>query len=129
MSLPQYQQKIRNFVCGDSLAVERTIRGVPTGLTISKAYMTIKGTATDADASAVVQVSITSTLTSAGQITDTGADGTGAVRFTLTPAQTLLLTPEQAYAFDVQIVLSDSGLYTPCKGTMKGLQQVTIATT
>ena len=64
-----------------------------------------------------------------GQITDTGADGTGAVRFTLSGTQTLLMTPGITYYWDCQIILSDGGLYTPCKGTIVGIQQVTIATT
>ncbi len=129
MSAPAYRQRIRDFVCGDSLRVERTILSLPTGLTVSKAWLTIKSEATDLDAAAIVQLSITSTLTSAGQITDVGTtSGDGAVRFTLLPAQTLLLTPEQVYVWDIQILLSDGGIYTPGMGTIVGEQQVTIAT-
>jgi hypothetical protein len=129
VTLAQYNQHIKNFICGDSLRIERTLLGIPSGTTISKAYLTIKTTATDVDASAIVQLSITSTSTASGQITDTGADGTGAVRFTLSNTQTLLLTPDTPYYFDVQTILSDGGIYTPCKGTIEGLQQITIATT
>lgn len=128
VSLPQYRQRIANFVCGDSLRIDRTVRGIPSGVTISKSYFTVKTNQTDVDASAVLQLSVTSTLTSSGQVTDTGSDGTGAVRFTLSPANTLLLTPSTSYYFDIQLVLSDSGLYTISKGTIKGLQQITIAT-
>ncbi len=129
MTAPQYRQRILDFVCGDSLRVERTILGLPTGLTLTKAWFTVKATETDADAAAMFQLSITTTLTSAGQITDAGTtSGEGTVRFTATPAQTLLLTPDQVYAWDVQILLSDTGIYTPCKGTIMGEQQVTIAT-
>lgn len=129
MSAPQYRQRIRDFVCGDSLRVERTILSLPTGLTVSKAWFTVKADATALDAAAIVQLSITSTLTSSGQITDVGTtSGDGALRFTLTPAQTLLLTPEQVYVFDVQVLLSDGGIYTPVIGTIVGEQQVTIAT-
>ena len=128
MSLPQYRQKIRDFVCGDSLRIDRTVRGIPSTLTITKSWFTVKTNATDVDASAVLQLSVTSTLTSSGQVTDTGSDGTGAVRFTVAPSQTLLLTPNISYYFDIQILLSDSGLYTISKGSIKGLQQITIAT-
>jgi hypothetical protein len=129
MTAPQFRQRIRDFVCGDSLRIERTILSLPTGLTVSKAWLTIKTLATDLDAAATLQLSITSTLSSAGQITDVGTtSGDGALRFTLTPAQTLLLTPEQEYVFDVQVLLSDGGIYTPVKGTIEGLQQITIAT-
>ncbi len=128
MSLPQYRQKIRDFVCGDSLRIDRTVRGIPSTLTITKSWFTVKTNATDVDASAVLQLSVTSTLTSSGQVTDTGSDGTGAVRFTVAPSQTLLLTPGFSYYFDIQILLSDSGLYTISKGSIKGLQQITIAT-
>mgnify|MGYP001560372814 CR=1 FL=1 len=128
MSLPQYRQRIRDFVCGDSLRIDRTVRGVPSGVTISKSYLTIKTNQTDIDASAVLQLSVTSTLTSSGQVTDTGADGTGAVRFTLSPANTLLLTPSTSYYFDIELIMSDAGIFTISKGTIKGLQQITIAT-
>ena len=128
MSLPQYRQKIRDFVAGDSLRIDRTVRGIPSGVTISKGYITIKTNQTDVDASAVLQLSITSTLSASGQITDTGADGTGAVRFTLSPANTLLLTPGTSYFFDIELIMSDAGIFTISKGTIKGLQQITIAT-
>jgi len=129
MTAPQFRQRIKDFMCGDSLRVERTILSLPTGLTVSKAWLTIKADATDLDAAALVQLSITSTLTSSGQITDVGTtSGDGALRFTLTPAQTLLLTPEQVYVWDCQVLLSDGGIYTPCAGSIVGEQQITIAT-
>ena len=129
MSIPQYRQKIKDFVCGDSLIVQRTVRRIPSGLTIAKAYMTVKTNEADVDGSALFQLSITSTSTSSGQITDTGADGTGTVRFTLSRTQTIALTPGTNYYFDIQIIASDGGLYTISKGRMVGLREITIAST
>ena len=126
MALTQLRQKSEDFVCGDALAVERTIAGIPTGLTLTTARLTIKAVATDLDAAAILQLTITSAVTSSGQITNTGSSGTGAVRFTLSGAQTVLLTPRREYAFDIQVNTSDGAPYTPCKGTMIGEQQITI---
>ena len=126
MALTQLRQKIEDFVCGDALAVERTIAGIPTGLTLTTARFTIKAVATNLDAAATLQLTITSALTSSGQITNTGSSGTGAVRFTLSGAQTVLLTPEREYAFDIQVNTSDGAPYTPCKGKMKGEREITI---
>ena len=129
MARATLRQKIRDVVCGDALAIERTISGVPAGLTITKAWLTIKATITDLDADALLQLTVTSVLASTGQITDTGATGVAVVRFTLSGAQTLLVPPEASYPFDVQVQTSDGALYTACKGTIRLEQQVTIATT
>jgi hypothetical protein len=128
VALAQYRQKIKDFVCGDSLIVQRTIRRIPSGLTLTKSWLTVKDVVTDLDADAIFQKTITATLSSAGQITDTGSDGVGTVRFTLSHAETILLTPGVSYFFDIQVVLSDGGLFTVSKGTIKGLQEITIAT-
>ena len=81
------------------------------------------------DAAALLQLSVTSTLSASGQITDTGSrSGRGEVRFTLTSVQTLLLQPGTVYVWDMQVQLSDGALYTPCKGTIVGEAQITRAT-
>lgn len=42
-----------------------------------------------------------------GQITDTGADGLGALRFILSAVDTDLLQPEYSYRYTVKVQLSD----------------------
>lgn len=127
--MPDLNEIITNFAVGDDFDVERTITGVPSSATLVQAWLTVKNRITDADAQAVFQVSIASAyVAGSGQITDTGADGTGEVRFEVTKANSLLLTPGKGYHFDVQVESSTGKIYTPYAGTMRGSRQVTRAT-
>lgn len=129
MSFPQYRQKIRDFIAGDSFRIERTVLDLPDAATVSKAWFTVKANAEALDAAAVLLLTISTTLTSSGQITDAGTtSGTASLRFLLTGTQTLLIVPGTVYVWDIQILLADGGLFTPCKGTIEAEQQVTIAT-
>src|SRR5262245_41037015 len=87
-------QKIDTLVAGDTWKIIRNFTGLPTGNTFTKVYLTIKAKETDADLAAIVQKSITASLTADGQITaqDSNA-GTISFFFTLAAATTALLTP------------------------------------
>jgi hypothetical protein len=52
-----------------------------------------KVNATDADAAALINITVTATLSAGGQIQTDGTGGPFSVLFTLTPAQTVLLVP------------------------------------
>lgn len=120
---------IANFVAGDNLSVERTITTIPSGITISGAWFTIKRKYSDLDTVALVQKYITTTFQNGiGYIDDTGADGIGHLIFSLTPSDTVLLTPLSEYKYDIQVRLSSGQINTPESGVIIAFPQVTIST-
>jgi hypothetical protein len=119
---------IAQFVAGDHLSIERTITAVPSGQTIAQAWFTIKRKYSDTDNAALVQKVITPILqANIGHIDDTGADGTGHLIFSLTPADTAALTPLSDYRYDIQTKLSNGTINTPEVGTITAFPQVTIS--
>jgi len=122
--------KIIGLVGGDDLEVRRTITNIPTGQVLAQARFTVKLNEDDLDAAAIFQKSITSTLVaSQGQITDTGANGTGVVSFFLQASDTVLMTPGSEYHYDIQVRLDNNRLYTPEKGRITTVRQITQSTT
>lgn len=139
--MPPIKAGIAGFVAGNDLQIIRTpIANIPTGLTLAKAYFTVKNVATDADPG-LLQLAITPTISTAGQITDIGAGtgslpvGSGALTFTLTKAQTLALGPGKAFAYDILLIFNDGSDATyevgnpQIGGGLIFLQGVTQATT
>lgn len=124
--MPTYSGEINNFVVGDDLDIERTISNIPTGQTITKAWLTIKEI--EAGSTAVLSKEITSVATSSGVISDTGADTVGVVTFTLTAAETALFSAGNWLYYDIQVKTSGGKIYTPEKGRIKGEIQLTSAT-
>jgi len=118
------------LVAGDTWELHRTYTGLSSGTTISKVYWTVKQSATDADASALFQVSITSASTSAGQIIDGNSNG-GSIELAViaSKTETAALTPGQQYIYDIQGVDSNGQVYTFELGTICPQQGVTAATT
>jgi len=121
--------RIDDLVAGDDYDYTATVPGLPTGTTIIKAWLTVKTNDTDADPG-VFQKDITTTLVATkGQITDNGVtDGIGVCAFYCQASDTVLLTPNYEYFFDVQIQLSTNRLYTPIKGRLVAERQITTAT-
>ena len=126
--MPDYSATITNFVAGDDLTVTRTITGVPAGDTLAKAWLTVKRRQRDLDAAAIFQKEITPVdVPGTGEITDTGGDGTGAVRFDLADEDTLLLEPLRGYYYDIQVLTANGFIYTPETGRMTALRGYTDA--
>lgn len=109
-------------VAGDAVrrrvTIDRVASGVPSGVTISKAWLTVKAAVSDADGSAIIQKEVTtSDVPGTGQIE---ADGTGdvdfIVRFDLTRADVLAIGLETSSTpkrfFDIQVLASDGNPYT-----------------
>jgi hypothetical protein len=127
--MPNYEATITNFAAGDDLSIERTITTVPSGQTMSTAWLTVKRSVSDTDVQAVFQKEITSALVAGeGQIDDTGADGTAHLIFYLAAADTVLLTPLSDYRYDIQVKLSGGGISTPEIGVITAFPQMTRAT-
>lgn len=122
--------EIRDVVIGDDFRIQRTYTGLPTGMSIAKAWLTIKESDRQIDADALLQNEITTSVTAAGQITD--ADTTGgdiALYFDLARAETATARHVQPYLYDVQIQVSDGSIHTLEKGTIVFILGVTDANT
>jgi len=118
------------LVAGDTWEITRVYTGLSTGATIAKIYWTVKVAATDTDAAAIFQVSITTTSTATGQIIDANSNG-GSIELAIiaSKAQTALITPGQEYVYDIVAIDSNGGAYTLELGTICAQQGVTVATT
>ncbi len=94
-------------VVNDHKDLELTIKNIPVGQTLDKAWFTVQ----DEQKVELLSISITDVLTASGQITDTGADGTGVIVFLLTPTNTTLFGTAIRY-YDVQVKLNPSAKVT-----------------
>lgn len=105
---------------GDDFSVERTVTVIPVGDTLAQAWLTVKlDPDADADAAAVLQKSITTVLTAAGQITDTGAgDQTGAFHIEIANTDYANIIPGRVYQYDVQLKSSAGKIGTLERGTV-----------
>lgn len=113
------------FIVGDSFSLDITLLAVPTGLTVTEAWWTVKAAVTDPDPGDM-QLVITSESGAAGQITDDGmTSGHAALLFTATPTDTSALVAGEAYQFDIQIQYSDSTIRTVGMGTLIAGQGIT----
>jgi hypothetical protein len=128
-------ETIDDIVAGDNYELNVTITGVPTGQTLTDAWLTAKSAYSDADPGLLQKHVTTANQAGIGQITDDAAgDTVGAVRFDLLPADTALLVPTfpgrpALYpVFDVQVKTSTGMLYTPITGRIAASAQVTQAT-
>jgi len=122
--------RIVDFVGGDDLRITRTYTELQGGITITKAYLTIKRRAKDdTDAEAVVQKTITATEQASGKIVDDDTTG-GSIQlyFDLSNTDTAALTPLIAYHYDVQVITIGHAVYTCEKGVIVMHQGVTHAT-
>ena len=97
--------RIVGYVGGDDLRISRTYTGLAGGISVSRAYLTIKRLATYSDSTAILQKQITTSEGVTGQITDdTTTGGSLALYFDLTGAETGTMTPLVPYHYDVQII-------------------------
>ena len=120
--MPTLNGELQNLVQGDYLDIVRNIGNLPT--TISKASFTVetkaKLTSTSDGTNVVFQKAITtSTGAGVGIISDTGGSGTAIVRFELTNADTILLTGDTIFYYDIQVLTSSGKIYTPELGVIK----------
>ena len=114
------------IVKGDVISIRRTITGVPNGVTLSKAWLTVKALVTDLDAAATFQKEVNSSgVIGIGQIEDTAATSRIArLRFDLSATNTDDL--EDGYVYDIQVLTTEGGIITVEKGIVGSIiEQVT----
>jgi hypothetical protein len=123
-------EKIEPIVMGDDFTVQRTYTNVPTGVTITKAWLTIKASDRQIDIDALIQLDITTSITANGNITDADTtDGTIEMYFNLPRAKTALAEANLQYGYDVQVKASDGLVHTMEMGTISFVRGRTDATT
>lgn len=110
---------------GDDLDLTRTIPGLPSGQSLTTAWLMVKTRASDADAAALISKTITTTnVAGVGQITDAGASGTAQLLFNLTAADTRALPPATPLALSVKVKLANGKEGTTELGTLTAAQAV-----
>lgn len=121
--------QIKNIVIGDDFRIQRTYEGLPTGVVIDTAWLTIKKKESDLDAAALIQKEITTSATSSGEITDEDTTGANlAMYFDLTDTETLTAKAGIAYLYDIQVKTAGGAIHTLERGTITFIKQITIAT-
>lgn len=114
---------------GDEFRIQRTYTALQVGLTINKAWLTVKLSDRDLDAAALFPSKvITTTPAAAGHITDdTTTDGALGMYFDLAKTDTILASPEKEYWYDVQVKVTDGSIHTMEKGRICFMRGVTDA--
>lgn len=119
---------ITGYVAGDDIDVTRTVPGIPATQTLSLAWMTFKTNVTDADPGLLQKAITPSASAGVGQITDTGASGTGTLLFQLTAANTLALASGVNLHYDIKVKTSAGKVYTVEQGIYNTMPRITTAT-
>lgn len=127
-AMTAFSSTLKPIVRGDTRRIQRTFTSLPTGYTISAAWLTIKSRFRDTDNAALIQKSITTTNSQDGQITDSSTlYGSITLRFDLTSAETLLATAGVEYLYDIQVRTTSGEIHTLAVGTLNFHDGVTIA--
>jgi hypothetical protein len=137
--MPNFDAQISGFAIGDDIIIRRTINrsasNLPTGVTITKAWLTVKEDYADLDGAAIVSKIITTVEDAGnnGHIEEDGSASAGTanpvLRFDLLSTDTRAIGANHRY-YDIQVQTSASGaIYTGEIGVIFGVQDVTIADT
>lgn len=92
---------------GSSLSYDATVSAVPDGTTLAKALLMVKADLADLDEDALITKTIFPGATADGQITDTGGDGTGLLRFILDNDDVDALDVGVLYISGVKVILDN----------------------
>ena len=124
--MPTLNAEINDIVQGDCIDINRSIGNLPAPLT--KAWFTVK-ISKSSPTDVFQKVITTSNVAGQGVIGDDGTgDGVAQARFELTNANTVLLTDEKVYYYDIQVLTSTSKIYTPELGLIRMKSERTKAT-
>ena len=115
------------IVRGDVFSIRRTVNNIPAGRTLAEGWLTVKAAIADVDGSATFQKVITSSdVAGTGQIEDTGADGSGIIRFDISATNTLAMTAGTQHGYDIQVRLDNNDILTLETGYTSAAGQWTI---
>lgn len=127
--MPIFNAVIGGKVAGDDLDVRRTVTGIPTAQTMTKAWLTLKRAVDDADPGLLQKVITPAPVGGVGHIVDDGTgDGAGELLFQLTAANTLALPVNQYIAYDIKVLTSGNKIYTVEQGRYSSVPRLTQAT-
>lgn len=123
-----FNRDLQVIVRGDTKQIARTFTDLPTGITINRAWLTVKATADAADPG-LFQIAITTTATTEGQITDAStSDGQLSMRFNINGTQSAAAAPDVRYLYDIQVRDSaTNAIYTLVMGSVTFVNQITMA--
>ncbi len=126
--MPSLTEVIADVVRGDDLEITRTITNVNTGDLLNRVWLTLKRLESDDDVDAFLRKEVTAVDNPGqGQLTDNGAgDGNAAVRFDLTTLDTDGADRLRPYFYDIQVRTVAGKIYTPEKGTITFIGDVTL---
>lgn len=122
-----FNRDLQPIVRGDTKQIERTFINLPTGIIVDRAWLTVK-TSPNTQDPGLFQITITSTPSSAGRISDANTtDGQISMYFNVNGTQSLAATAGVRYLYDIQVRDgSTSEIYTLVMGTVTFVDQVTI---
>ena len=118
---------ITGFAAGDDLDITRSVPGVPATQTLTKAWLTLKTNVADVDPGLLQKAITSGAVGGVGQITDTGASGTGTVLFQLTGTNTLALPVGTKIYYDIKVLTSAAKIYTVEQGRYYATPRITTA--
>lgn len=115
----------KGIVRGDAFPIYRIITALVSGVTISSAQLTLKVNITDADPGLFQKSIAPANVAGTGRVEDIGTSGTGQIRFDIVSANTLLMTADYEYYFDIQLKLSNGEVRTIERGYTSAKSEVT----
>lgn len=126
MSKP-LEKNIDGYVSGDPFKIPFTAEDWPSDRILDTAYFTVKRKATDSDADAILQKTITEVESSDGQITATGSGKRADGVFIVDKTSSALIEPHKRYAYDIRLIANDATPFTLAMGNITMIQGVTNA--
>jgi hypothetical protein len=114
ITAPAIDSLISTITQGENVTISRTCYGVTDGTTIDTAKLYIGDARTN-------QWRVSGSSGISGTVSDTGADGTGAFSFSLTPAITASARADTSYDFKIVVVLASGTTHVPESGTFRVL--------
>jgi len=123
-----FNRDLQPIVRGDTKQVERVFTGLPVGITIDRAWLTVKENSNSADPG-LFQVVITTAIASVGRIFDAStSDGQLSMYFNINSTQTAAATAGRRYIYDIQARDGATNeVYTLVMGTVTFVDQITAA--